>query len=70
MAARSKEIATRSLADLGLDAGDGRRRGRDDDASSDSRQPPAARPRRGSSARPAAEAAREVVDFLAERRLI
>ena len=41
-----------------------------DDEGRRRRAPPAARPRRGSSARPADEAARQVVDFLAERRLI
>ena len=56
MAARSKEIATRSLADLGLDAVDGRRRGRDDEGP---RHAAAAgpRPRRGSSASAPDEAA-------------
>ena len=43
MAARGKEIVTRSLADLGLDGADGRRRGRDDRRP---RQPDAAGARR------------------------
>ena len=71
MAARSREIATRSLADLGAaDDGPlpptaaGARRGR---------WPPTRR-RRGPTGRvvkaPAADAAREIADFLASRRLI
>jgi electron transfer flavoprotein beta subunit len=67
MGARSKEITVRSLADLGLDAGVG-------GAAAGTRvleirQPPA----RGETRvvrRPAAEAAREVVDFLATRGLV
>ena len=69
MAARVKEIVTRSLADLGARpatvggavATTARRR---------LGGTAAARARRESSAAPAAEAAREVVDFLAERRII
>ena len=69
MAARSKELVTRSLADLGARADAGRRRGRDHASSSDRRR------RRARAAtrvvrEPAAEAAREVVAFLAERRII
>ena len=70
MAARSKEIATLSLADLGLDAGDGRRdRGRHDPGHRITDRPRRVPPR-ASSASPRQEAARQVVEFLAERRLI
>ena len=69
MAARSKEITTVALADLGLDAADGGRRRRDDAGRSSSR-PPEARAATRVVREPPDEAAREVVDFLAERRLI
>jgi electron transfer flavoprotein beta subunit len=68
MAARSKEIQTRTLADLGLE-GTGIGGGATTTRVTDSRKPPArgaARVVRGA----AADAAREVVAFLAERRVI
>ena len=70
MAARSKEIVTRSLADLGLDGDAGRRRGRDDHAlvGLADRRPPA--PRRGSSGRRPRRPPARSSSFLAERRLI
>ena len=68
MAARSKEIATRSLADLGLDGssvGSAAAGSRVLDA-----RPPEARPAPRVVREPAPEAAREIVELLAARRLI
>ena len=68
--ARARRRSRRGrLADLGLAAGEVGGARRDDGAA---RQPAATgpRPRPASSAAPADEAAREIVDFLVERRLI
>jgi electron transfer flavoprotein beta subunit len=68
MAARSKEISTTSLADLGLDAGSVGGAGATT-AVVDHRQPPQRGATRVVRDGPD-EAARQVVDFLVERRLI
>jgi electron transfer flavoprotein beta subunit len=67
MAARSREIASRSLADLGdgLAPADGTWATRVLEA-----EPPAARAAGRVVTAPAADAAREIADFLADRRLI
>jgi electron transfer flavoprotein beta subunit len=68
MAARSKEIVTKSLADLGLDpaeAGGAAALTRVDDS-----RAPATRAATQVVREPAAEAAKRVVEFLAERRII
>jgi len=68
MAARSKEIVTKSAADLGLAAGEV------GSAAASTRvlaaRPPATRAATRVIREPAPEAARQLVDFLAERRLI
>ena len=68
MAARSREIASRSLADLGEDLAPGRRRlGH---AGRHGRSTAGARGRTRRVRRPRRDAAREIADFLADRRLI
>ena len=69
MAARSKEIVTRSLADLGSTRRPSAARSRRRRVLGPQAPPARARHAR-SSATPADEAAPQVVDFLAERRLI
>ncbi len=68
MGARSKEIATRTLADLGL--ADGSVGGAAATTKLTATRAPAARDATRVVKAPAAEAAREIVDFLAARRLI
>ncbi len=68
MAARNKEIVTKSLGDLGLDAS-GLGGASATTAVLDSRQPPARAATEIVRGTPA-EAAVRIVDFLAERRLI
>ena len=69
MAARSQGDRDASLADLGLDAGDASAARSPRRRSSASRRPPARAATRVVRGTPD-EAAREIVDFLAERRLI
>ena len=70
MAARSKTVETKTARRRArLGDGAGRRRGRDDGGRSDRRRRRRG-PRPGSIREPADEAARQVVDFLAERRII
>jgi electron transfer flavoprotein beta subunit len=68
MGARSKEIATRSLADLGLGVGSVGGAAATTKVTATSAPPPREATRVVKA--PAAEAAREIVSFLAERRLI
>ena len=68
MAARSKEITARSLADLGLDAG--AVGGAVATTWVTGSRPPAARGATEVVRGPAEESARRVVDFLASRRII
>jgi electron transfer flavoprotein beta subunit len=67
MAARNKEITTLTLADLGIDP---RTVGARPRPRRSWTRAPRARAATGSCARHADEAAAQVVDFLAERRLI